>query len=110
MPGPAGIIRLAPHQPNDQDLGSMLGVMRHNNRYLHGRFVDRECGVQIGWTCHPGSFAEGMLLLGRNGDTVMIFSGENFEEPGRVAHLSAAVSNQSSAKAAYLLKLHAEFG
>jgi len=110
MPGLAGIIRFAPHQSTEQDLDSMLGAMRYNDRYSHGRFVDRECGVQVGWTCHPGSFAEGMPLVSRNGDTVMIFSGENFEEPGTVARLSNAISNQNSAKAAYLLELYTELG
>ena len=110
MPGLAGIIRFAPDESIDQDLDSMLGAMRYNNRYLHGRFVDRECGIRIGWTCHPGSFAEGMPLVSRSGDTVMIFSGENFEEPGMVARLSDAGSDTNSAKAAYLLELYAELG
>jgi asparagine synthase (glutamine-hydrolysing) len=110
MPGLAGIIRFAAHQPTEQDLDSMLGAMRHNNRYSHGTFVDRECGLRIGWTCHPGSFAEGMPLVSQSGDTVMIFSGENFEEPGQVARLSSAISDKNPAKAAYLLELYAELG
>jgi asparagine synthase (glutamine-hydrolysing) len=110
MPGLAGIIRFAPHESTEQDLDSMLGAIRYNNRYLHGKFVDRECGIRIGWTCHPGSFAEGMPLVSQSGDTVMIFSGENFEEPGRVAHLSHAISDKNPAKAAYLLELYAERG
>ena len=110
MPGLAGIIRFAPHESTEQDLDAMLGAIRYNNRYLHGKFVDRECGIRIGWTCHPGSFAEGMPLVSQSGDTVMIFSGENFEEPGRVAHLSHAISDKNPAKAAYLLELYAERG
>ena len=110
MPGLAGIIRFAPYESTEQDLDSMLGAMRYNNRYLHGKFVDRECGIRIGWTCHPGSFAEGMPLVSRSGDTVMIFSGENFGEPGRVAQLSHAISDKNSAKAAYLLELYTELG
>jgi asparagine synthase (glutamine-hydrolysing) len=110
MPGLAGIIRFAPYESTEQDLDSMLGAMRYNNRYLHGKFVDRECGIRIGWTCHPGSFAEGMPLVSQSGDTVMIFSGENFEEPGRVAQLSHAISDKNSAKAAYLLELYTELG
>jgi asparagine synthase (glutamine-hydrolysing) len=110
MPGLAGIIRFAPHESTERDLDSMLGAIRYNNRYLHGKFVDRECGIRIGWTCHPGSFGEGMPLVSQSGNTVMIFSGENFEEPGRVAHLSHAMSDKNSAKAAYLLELYAELG
>jgi asparagine synthase (glutamine-hydrolysing) len=110
MPGLAGIIRFAPYESTEQDLDSMLGAMRYNNRYLHGKFVDRECGIRIGWTCHPGSFAEGMPLVSQSGDTVMIFSGENFEEPGRVAQLSRVNSDKNSAKAAYLLELYTELG
>jgi asparagine synthase (glutamine-hydrolysing) len=110
MPGLTGIIRFSPSERIDQDLDLMLEAMRHNNRYLLGRFVDEECGVQIGWTCHPHSFAEGMPLVSRDGKTVMIFTGENFEEPGLVARLSRSVSSNNSAKAAYLLELYAELG
>jgi asparagine synthase (glutamine-hydrolysing) len=88
----------------------MLGAMRYNNRYSHGQFIEQECGLQIGWTCHPGSFAEGMPLVSQSGDTVMIFTGENFEEPGEVSRLSRGVSDPNSAKAAYLLELYAELG
>src|SRR4051794_22285958 len=105
MPGLTGIIRLLPYEEIDQDLDSMLVAMRHTKGYSHGRFADEECGLRIGWTCHPGSFAEGMPLVSRNGDTVMIFTGENFGEGS-----TSSVSNKDSAKAAYLLKLYAELG
>ena len=108
MPGLAGIIRFVPHESVEQDLDSMLGAMRYNSRYLHGRFVDQGRGLGIGWTYHPGSFAESMPLVSQCGDTVMIFSGENFEEPERVARLNRAISDENSAKAAYLLELYAE--
>jgi asparagine synthase (glutamine-hydrolysing) len=110
MPGLAGIIRFAADESTEQDLGSMLGAMRHNDRYSHGTFVDRECGLRIGWTCHPGSFAEGMPLVSQSGDTVMIFSGETFEEPGQITHFNQAVSDTKAAKAAYLLELYAKLG
>jgi asparagine synthase (glutamine-hydrolysing) len=110
MPGLTGIIRFAPDERIDQDLDSMLGAMRYNNEFSHGRFIDKECGLRVGWTCHPGSFAEGMPLVSHSGDTVMIFTGENFEEPKRVARLSHAVSDQNSGKAAYLLELYADLG
>ena len=110
MPGIAGIIRFAPRETTDQDLDSMVGAMKYNNRYLNGRFVDRECGLRVGWTCHPGSFAEGMPLVSRSGDTVMIFSGENFEQLELIGRLDGAISGGNSAKAAYLLDLYAELG
>lgn len=110
MPGLAGIIRFAAHESTERDLDSMLGAMRHNSRYSHGTFVDREYGLRIGWTCHPGSFAEGMPLVSQSGETVMIFSGENFEDPELVARLGRAVSDRNSVKAAYLLELYEELG
>jgi len=88
----------------------MLGAMTHNTRYLHGRFVDRECGLRIAWTCHAGSFAEEMPLVSSDGDTVMIFTGENFEEPRLVAQSGRSISRNTSPKAAYLLELYAELG
>jgi asparagine synthase (glutamine-hydrolysing) len=110
MPGLAGIIRFAPNGSIEQDLDSMLGAMRYDNRYSHGTFADQECGLRIVWTCHPGSFAEGMPLVSQCGDTVMILSGETFEEPGLVASLSHAISDKNSARAAYFLKLYAKLG
>jgi asparagine synthase (glutamine-hydrolysing) len=110
MPGVTGIIRFASYDQIDQDLDSMLAAMRYNNRYSHGRFIDRACGLQIGWTCHPGSLAEDMPLVSQNGDTVMIFTGENFEDPGVVAQSRRSTSDKDSAKAAYLLELYAELG
>src|SRR5882724_8300089 len=110
MPGLTGIIRLLPYEEIDQDLDSLLVAMRHNKGYSHGRFAYEECGLRIGWTCHPGSFAEGMPLVSQNGDTVMIFTGENFGEREPVARSTSSVSDKDSAKAAYLLKLYAELG
>jgi len=110
MPGITGIIRFAPDGRIDRDLDSMLGAMRYNKRYSHGRFFEEDCGLGIGWTCHPGSFAEGMPLISHNGDTVMIFTGETFEEPELIAHSRCSTSNGTSTKAAYLLDLYAELG
>ena len=76
MPGLTGIICFAPYEQIDQDLDSMLGAMRYNSRYSHGRFIDEECGLRMAWTSHPGSFAEDMPLVSQGGDTVMIFTGE----------------------------------
>ena len=80
MPGLTGIIRFASHEQVDQDLDSMLEAIRYNNRYSHGRFIDKQCGLRIGWTCHPGSFAEGMPVVSEDGNTVLIFSGETFHD------------------------------
>ncbi len=110
MPGLVGIIRSTPYEGIDQELDSMLGAMRHSNRYSHGRFVENKCGVQLGWTCHPGSFAEGMPIISQDGNTIMIFTGEDFGEPGPVARLSRSTSGKNTSKAAYLLELYAEFG
>jgi len=110
MPGLTGIICFAPYEQIDQDLDSMLGAMRYNSRYSHGRFIDEECGLRMAWTSHPGSFAEDMPLVSQGGDTVMIFTGEIFDDPWLVARSSGTILNNSRAKAAYLLELYAELG
>ena len=88
----------------------MLGAMRHNNRYSHGRFIDKECGLRIGWTCHPGSFAEGMPLVSEDGNTVMIFAGEDFGDRDAIARQRHAISSKDSAEAGYLLEQYVELG
>jgi asparagine synthase (glutamine-hydrolysing) len=110
MPGLTGIIRFAPYEQIDHDLDSMLQAMSYNNRYSHGRFMDEECGLRVGWTCHAGSFAEDMPILSQDGNTVIIFTGENFEELGLIARSRRSISNGDSAKAANLLKLYADLG
>ncbi len=110
MPGLTGIIRFAPDEQIDQDLDSMLGAMRYNNRYSHGRFIDEECGLRIGWTAHPGSFAEGMPLVTQDGNTVMIFTGETFEESGLITCSRSSIPDRHTSKASYLLQLYEELG
>jgi asparagine synthase (glutamine-hydrolysing) len=110
MPGLTGIIRFEPYHQIDQDLDSMLRAMKYNNRYSHGRFIDEECGLRIGWTAHPGSFAEGMPVVSRDGNTVMIFTGETFEESGSITHSRSSTSDNGTSKASYLLQLYEEFG
>src|SRR5947207_1783967 len=110
MPGVTGIIRFAPDERIDQDLDSMLCAMRYNNRYSHGRFIDEECGLRIGWTAHPGSFAEGMPIVSQDGNTVMIFTGETFEDSGSITCSRSSIPHTHTSKASYLLQLYEELG
>jgi asparagine synthase (glutamine-hydrolysing) len=110
MPGLTGIIRFAPYEQIGRDLDSMLGAMRYNNRYSHGRFIDEECGLRIGWTAHPGSFAEGMPLVSQDGNTVMIFTGEHFGEPWSVGGSTRPIPDKHTSKASYLLQLYEKLG
>jgi asparagine synthase (glutamine-hydrolysing) len=90
MPGITGIIRITPHPAAAQDLETMLGAMRYNERFSHGRWSDESCGVRVGWTCHPGSFSDGMPVVSPDGNTVLIFTGEAFQEANGRAYCKAA--------------------
>src|SRR5262249_12611853 len=70
-------------------LRRMLGVARHEAFYKTGTWVDEASGVYVGWTVRDGSFAGEAPLCNERGDVTLIFSGEDFPEPGTAARLTA---------------------
>ncbi|MFN0171058.1 MAG: hypothetical protein ACKV22_31960 [Bryobacteraceae bacterium] len=60
----------------------MLQTMCHESFYVSGTWVCGAQGVYVGWVARKGSFADGMPLHDERGDKTLIFSGEEFPEPG----------------------------
>jgi asparagine synthase (glutamine-hydrolysing) len=110
MPGIAGIVSFASQEKAVHELDAMLKAMRHNERFSYGRWSDQNSGLHVAWTCHPRSFSDGMPLVSDDGATVLIFSGETFDEPKLVAKLEQQRPQQNRAKASYLIRLHEEVG
>jgi asparagine synthase (glutamine-hydrolysing) len=78
MPGITGIIGKGPRGQHKADLRIMLECMMHEAFYQRGSYVDEELGIYVGWTCHPGSFADCMPVVDEEQRVVLIFSGEHF--------------------------------
>jgi asparagine synthase (glutamine-hydrolysing) len=65
----------------------MVDAMRHEPSYTTGSWADKSLGVYVGWVARGGSFSDGMPLLNERKDRVLVFSGEDFPEPGTVLQL-----------------------
>jgi asparagine synthase (glutamine-hydrolysing) len=82
MPGIVGLITKRPPEWAEQQLVCMIKPLLHESFYVSGSWKDESMGVYIGWVARKGSFAEEMPIRNERGDIVLIFSGEDYPEPG----------------------------
>ena len=82
MPGIVGLITRLPREWAEPQLCRMLETLRHETFYTSGVWIDEDHGVYAGWVARQGSFADGMPLRNEAGDVTLVFSGEEFPEPG----------------------------
>ena len=82
MPGIVGLITKLPKEVAERQLHEMVQSLRHEPFYVSGTWVDSAQGVYVGWVARQGSFADGMALHNERGDKTLVFSGEEFPEPG----------------------------
>jgi len=87
MPGIAGLITKKPREWAEPQLAQMLQALRHESFYTTGTFVDESLGVYVGWTALQNSFSDGMPLRNERGDVSLVFSGEEYPEPGTARRL-----------------------
>jgi asparagine synthase (glutamine-hydrolysing) len=87
MPGIVCIVTKMPRQKAEAELLQMIESIRHESSCLTGIWVDESIGVYVGWVARKNSFSEGMPLRNDRGDVTLIFSGEEFPEPGTAQHL-----------------------
>jgi asparagine synthase (glutamine-hydrolysing) len=87
MPGIVGCITRLPRECAEQTLRQMLEALRHENFYVTGMWIEESLGVYVGWVAREGSFSDGMPLRNERGDVVLVFSGEEFPEPGTAQRL-----------------------
>ena len=90
MPGIVGIVTNRPRAVAESELNLMLECLRHESFYTAGTWSDPAHGIYVGWVAREGSFAAGMPLQNERGDATLIFSGEEFPEPGKIQALRAA--------------------
>jgi asparagine synthase (glutamine-hydrolysing) len=89
MPGLVGILGLGSPHERRVELDRMLTGMYRPEPMRSGELVDEELGVYAGWTCHPGSYADGQPVTGRRGEVSVIFAGEHYaSNDGLEARLS----------------------
>jgi asparagine synthase (glutamine-hydrolysing) len=106
MPGIAGIITKRPRQWAEPQLRRMVETQRHESFYTSGTWIDESLGVYAGWTALQNSFSDGMPLSNERGDVNLVFSGEEYAEPGTADRLRRQGHSLSSADASYLVHLY----
>lgn len=86
----------------------MVNLLRHNPSHVTGTWIDEASGVYVGWVARKNSFADGMPLRNERGDVVLIFSGEEYPEPGTAEGLKSRGHSLESGRASYLVHLSEE--
>ncbi len=110
MPGIMGIITSNPSARYSLDLQRMMDCMLHESGYGHGRYINEDAGVYLGWTCHKGSSLDCMPIWNETRDVCLIFSGEEFPDAATLNYLKSGGHAFNTADASYLIHLFEEKG
>jgi len=108
MPGIVGLITKQPRAQAEQHLLRMLGTLSHESFYETGTWVDEPLGVYAGWAVRKNSFSDGMPLWNERGDVCLVFSGEEFPEPGTTHRLKERGHRLEPKGPSYLVHLYEE--
>lgn len=82
MPGIVGLITKMPRDWAETQLLRMVKSICHESFYNTGTWIDESMGIYVGWAVRKNSFSDGMPLRNEQRDVTLIFSGEEFPEPG----------------------------
>lgn len=108
MPGIVGLITRMPREQAERELREMVEALLHENFYVTGAWMDESLGVYVGWIERKGSFCEEMPLENERKDVVLVFSGEEFPEPGTRQRLKERGHHLNEGQASYLVHLYEE--
>jgi asparagine synthase (glutamine-hydrolysing) len=108
MPGIAGLVTRLPRHEAEPRLRSMVQVLNHQSFYETGTWIDESLGVYVGWTARRGSFCANMPLLNETGQTVLVFSGEEFPDPSTRTQLKSKGHEFQPRDASYLVHVYEE--
>lgn len=108
MPGIVGIITKRPKMWAEETVCNMLKTMLHEPFYTSGVWSDSSLGVYVGWVARQGAFAEKMPLRNESGDKTLVFSGEEFPDPGVYNMLRDRGHDLSSNGPSYLVHRYEE--
>lgn len=108
MPGIVGFITKEPRESAEPKLRRMVQAICHESFYNTGTWVDESLGVYVGWAIQKDSFADGQPLLNERQDVVLVFSGENYPEPGTAAGLKSRGHQLEAKGPSYLVHLYEE--
>lgn len=108
MPGIVGLITKKPRNWAEPRLQQMVKALHHEAFYETGICCDESLGVYIGWVVQKNSFSDGMPLSNELGDVSLIFSGEEYTEPGTARRLKEQGHSVDAHGPSYLVHLYEE--
>jgi len=108
MPGIFGLITKKPRKQAESELLRMQAVLRHEDFYVTGTWIDESLGVYVGWTALKGSFSEDMPLMNETAEVVLAFSGEEFSDPATTTRLKQRGHSINPLGPSYLVHLYEE--
>lgn len=108
MPGIVGLLTKMPREWAEPQLLHMVESLRHESFYGTGAWINESLGVYVGWTVRKNSFSDGMPLYNERGDVVLVFSGEEFPEPGTARRLKERGHAVEATGPSYLVHLYEE--
>ncbi len=106
MPGLVGLITKRPREWAEPQLARMVEALCHESFYTSGTWIDESQGIYAGWIAQKNSFADGMPLLNEAGDICLLFSGEEYPEPGTALRLKGRGHDVKTPGASYLVHLY----
>lgn len=108
MPGIVGLITRMPREWAEPQLQGMVRALWHESFYVTGTWIDESMGVYLGWAARKGSFSDGMPLCNERGDVSLVFSGEEYPEPGTARRLKEWGHAVEATGPSYLVHLYEE--
>ena len=108
MPGLIGLITRMPREWAEPQLLRMVGALCHESFYETGTWIHESSGVYVGWVARKNSFSDGMPLRNERGDVVLVFSGEDYPDPGTAHRLRERGHDLEAKNSSYLVHLYEE--
>jgi asparagine synthase (glutamine-hydrolysing) len=106
MPGIVGLITKKPREWAEQQLARMIEPLLHEPFYVKGTWIDESMGAYVGWVARENSFADEMPIRNERGDVTLIFSGEDYPEPGTARRLKERGHGCEESGPSYLVHLY----
>lgn len=108
MPGIVGLITKMSRERAEAQLSRMVKAAYHEPFYETGTWIDDSLGVYVGWTVRKNSFSSAMPLQNERGDVSLVFSGEEYPEPGTARGLKDHGHSFDAEGPSYLVHLSEE--
>src|ERR1700689_2450156 len=108
MPGIVGLITKMPREWAEPRLLQMVSALRHESFYQTGTWIDESLGIYSGWILKDLKPQEKLPYSNERSDSQLIFSGEEFSDPGTVQNLKQLGHTFEEEGRSYLVHLSEE--